>query len=280
MHAEAVATAYQQPMSSKRINITRLNEAERRVLRLLAEGHTAKSIAAELDTTPAAVNERLREARRKTGAGSSRELARLLRSQENRHEQMGVGRGGSPAAVLASPDAKPWRPHTGVFAMIAFGLLAAAGAAALVFQQPATTNEVDPLVAGPIERFNQPADQHAKVRAEKRDAEWADKTEAAIRARLTRIPLIGENGNALRVTCGATLCEIAGTLIGEGQPIKKYDPNLPINRAQSDLQDKPLNDDLAKLGLKNEGGSFVSGQGKPSRMVFFLYFSRAATKPS
>ena len=74
------------------IELSRLNEAERRVLRLLAEGHTAKSIAAELGTTTAAVNERLREARRKTGAGSSRELARQLRAQENRHEQMGVGR--------------------------------------------------------------------------------------------------------------------------------------------------------------------------------------------
>ena len=58
------------------IDLSRLNEAERRVLRLLAEGHTAKSIAAELATSPAAVNERLREARRKTGVGSSRELAR------------------------------------------------------------------------------------------------------------------------------------------------------------------------------------------------------------
>ena len=39
-----------------------LGEAERRVLRLLAEGHTAKSIVTELGTTPAAVNERLRPA--------------------------------------------------------------------------------------------------------------------------------------------------------------------------------------------------------------------------
>jgi DNA-binding CsgD family transcriptional regulator len=57
------------------IELARLNEAERRVLWLLAEGHTAKSIAIALETTPAAVNERLREARRKTGVGSSRELS-------------------------------------------------------------------------------------------------------------------------------------------------------------------------------------------------------------
>src|SRR5213082_1398125 len=64
------------------IEISRLNDAERRVLWLLAEGHTAKSIAAELGTTTSAVNERLREARRKTGVGSSRELARRFKAQE------------------------------------------------------------------------------------------------------------------------------------------------------------------------------------------------------
>jgi DNA-binding CsgD family transcriptional regulator len=62
----------------RKIELSRLNEAERRVLLVLAEGHTAKSIATELDTTPAAVNERLRQARRKTGVGSSGELARVL----------------------------------------------------------------------------------------------------------------------------------------------------------------------------------------------------------
>lgn len=55
-----------------------LNDNELEVLRLLASGHTAKSIAASLGRSETAINERLREARRKTGVGSSRELARLL----------------------------------------------------------------------------------------------------------------------------------------------------------------------------------------------------------
>src|SRR5436190_24007912 len=112
------------------IELSRLNEAERRVLHLLAEGHTAKSIAAELGTTTAAVNERLREARRKTGAGSSRELARRFKAQENRHEQIGVGRVRAFDAAVAQEEAEPWRPQTGVFAMIGILLVAAAGAAA------------------------------------------------------------------------------------------------------------------------------------------------------
>lgn len=59
-----------------------LSDREREVLRLLASGHTVKSIAAQLGSTETAINERLRDARRKTGVGSSRELARLLDAQK------------------------------------------------------------------------------------------------------------------------------------------------------------------------------------------------------
>jgi DNA-binding CsgD family transcriptional regulator len=259
-------------------DLSRLNEAERRVLRLLAQGHTAKSIANATGSTPAAVNERLREARRKTGVGSSRELARLLRAQENRHEQIGVASSRALGAAVSDADADPWRLQAGVFAMIAILLVTAAGAAALISQSPPATNQVDPIVGRPLERFSQPADLHAKVRTETPDRSWAVPMEAAIRARLMQVPLVGKDGNVLRVTCGVTLCEIAGTLIGEGQSPKEYDPKLPMNRTTLDLQDKPLNDDLAKLGLNRESGTFVSGEGKPSREVFLLYYSRADEK--
>ena len=59
-----------------------LNDNELEILRLLASGHTAKSIAVSLGRSETAINERLREARRKTGVGSSRELARLLDAQK------------------------------------------------------------------------------------------------------------------------------------------------------------------------------------------------------
>ena len=54
------------------VNLGALTPAECEALALLAEGHTAKSIAALTGRSVAAVNERLREARRKTGIGSSR----------------------------------------------------------------------------------------------------------------------------------------------------------------------------------------------------------------
>lgn len=59
-----------------------LTERELEVLRLLAAGHTAKTIAYRLGRSETSINERLRDARRKTGVGSSRELARILDAQE------------------------------------------------------------------------------------------------------------------------------------------------------------------------------------------------------
>jgi DNA-binding CsgD family transcriptional regulator len=261
------------------IELSRLNEAERRVLRLLAEGHTVKSIASEFGTTPAAVNERLREARRKTGAGSSRELARLLRSQENRHEQLGVGRAQSFEAPLSQADAQSWRPQTGAFAMIVLFVIAAAGAAALMTQAPqALTNEVDPLIGLPLQRGPEPAELHARIRAEPRDPQWADRTERQIEERLMSVPLVGKDGNALRVTCASTLCEIAGTLIAPPSKEEQEDQNSQYSRTVKDLQVPPLTDDLAHLGLKVEIALFTGGKGKPDRLAFLLYYSRAYAK--
>jgi DNA-binding CsgD family transcriptional regulator len=261
------------------IDLSRLNNAERGVLRLLAEGHTAKSIATELETTPAAINERLREARRKTGVGSSRELARLLKAQENRHEQIGVGRESSPGAGSLPTDAEPRRLQTGVFTMIALFLAMAVGAAALMPQPPATLNEVEPLTGTPIPSGPDPAALHARIRAEPRDASWAPQMEAAIRARAMQLPLIGKEGNELRVTCASDLCEIAGTIGWPGPVPKEYDPKLPQNQAQQSLQQDPFVADLTKLGLKNESGFFTGAKGKPDRLVFLLYYSRAVAKP-
>jgi DNA-binding CsgD family transcriptional regulator len=62
--------------------LSALNERELEILRLLTAGHTVKSIAVRLGRSEASINERLRDARRKTGVGSSRELARLVDAQK------------------------------------------------------------------------------------------------------------------------------------------------------------------------------------------------------
>jgi len=63
-------------------SIETLTDKELEILRLLTAGHTVKSIAVRLGRSEASINERLRDARRKTGIGSSRELARRLDAQE------------------------------------------------------------------------------------------------------------------------------------------------------------------------------------------------------
>ena len=148
-------------------------------------------------------------------------------------------------------------------------------AAGLALQRaPSPSNDFEPLIGGPLQRFTDPADLHARIRTEKRDPNWAPRMEEAVRARVVQIPLVGKGGNVLRVTCGRTLCEIAGTLIVPSKQ-EAEDQNSQFSRTIKDLQVPPLPDDLAKLGLKSESGSFLGAKGKPDRNVFLLYYSRS-----
>ena len=92
------------------VNLSQLSETERALLVLLAAGHTVKSAATLTGSTENAVNERLREARRKTGVGSSRELARLVvgpnHTQENRDDFSGLA---MPTLSSHSSDAPAGR---------------------------------------------------------------------------------------------------------------------------------------------------------------------------
>jgi DNA-binding CsgD family transcriptional regulator len=87
-----------------------LTEREKETLRLLLQGHDAKSIARDLGLSVHTVNERLRASRRKLEVGSSREAARLLVQSEQRpsksvvDKQIGVAGG--------APDVNNDRRHT------------------------------------------------------------------------------------------------------------------------------------------------------------------------
>lgn len=80
-----------------------LSDSELQVLHLLAAGHTVKSIAATLGRSEASINERLRDARRKSGFGSSRELARLVAAQKNWDKKTDL----PPDEVLADDRDQP-----------------------------------------------------------------------------------------------------------------------------------------------------------------------------
>lgn len=90
-----------------------LTEKERATLRLLLDGHDAKSIARHLGLSVHTIHERLRDARRKMGTSSSREAARLLREIEGRSpEWLGdKAIGDAPPASLAQPVRQPDRQH-------------------------------------------------------------------------------------------------------------------------------------------------------------------------
>ena len=68
--------------------IQALTEKEKESLRLLVDGHDAKSMARHLGLSVHTINERLRDARRKMSASSSRDAARQLRAIEGPHPEI------------------------------------------------------------------------------------------------------------------------------------------------------------------------------------------------
>lgn len=104
-----------------------LSDREMEVLRLLVAGHTVKTIAVRLGRSETSINERLRSARRKTGVGSSRELARLLDVQKNCDENIDLSNRRHTVTDLAGPAAAGVRSSKGMIVMLIAIPLAAAG---------------------------------------------------------------------------------------------------------------------------------------------------------
>lgn len=266
-------------MTDRATDLARLNDAERRVLRMLAEGHTVKSIALAIGSTPAAVNERLREARRKTGVGSSRELGRLLKAQENRDEQMGMAERPRLEALLRQPPAEPWRPLPGALVMMTLLIGAVGATALLVGQAPGSGDQsaevVDELI-GPIPSSHEaPEAMYRKLRAEPRDGTWASRAERTLLARFSQIDHVGRPPAELRAICASSICEVAGTIDAPEPHGKEHDdPNHPMVKAVRELQEKPLVDDLKKAGLERGAAMFSSTPGEKKRASFIMYFKR------
>ncbi|WP_215353027.1 response regulator transcription factor [Sphingopyxis soli] len=104
-----------------------LTDRELEILRLLAAGHTVKTIAARLDRSETSINERLRTARRKTGVGSSRELARLVDAQKNCDKNIDLSAQRSSVEDLAHTATIGVRGSKGMIVMLIALPLAAAG---------------------------------------------------------------------------------------------------------------------------------------------------------
>ena len=105
-----------------------LTDKEREILRLLAAGHTVKSIAVRLERSEPSINERLRDARRKTGVGSSRELARLLDAQKNWDKKIDLSAQRSKTDEdLQRPSKRRLKSKGTIIMLIAISAAAAAG---------------------------------------------------------------------------------------------------------------------------------------------------------
>ena len=160
--------------------------------------------------------------------------------------------------------------------MFAF-LIVALGAATLWTQIPAPQQFgiVDPLIGTIPSNENGPDRLYARLRAEQRDPSWAPRAEQVLRTRLSQVPYVGGPKNILRVTCGSSICEVAGMI---GAPTSRDDQDslkTPLNRTMQALQGKPIHDDLTKSGLNYVSASFGGSPAKPPRTTFLIYFERA-----
>lgn len=245
------------------IDLSRLNATERTVLDLLAQGHTAKSVATITGRTVGAVNERLREARRKTGVGSSRELARLVAAQENRDDIIGMASG----PEIASGErmvAMSGRPLRGSKLMI-IGLIGTTAAVALFALNAPQTSDSEAVSLIGTSFGSAAADPRAlntRFLAEKRDEPWASDTEAALETHIAPIPNVGP----IKVKCAATLCQVAGW-IGPADA-------LQINAAMQIIQGEKLRVNMRELKLTDMAAWFADDASKPRRTSFVMFWKR------
>ena len=252
-------------------DLKRLTKNERQVLRLLAEGHTAKTIATELAVTPTAVNERLREARRKTGVGSSRELARLLRAEEG--EEI------APFFETEMVEPTDWWLDKRLWALLAFllALLAAALALTLRPNPPKAGPTRERLIFDPyLGTFKPqgPAWLYAVVRQEQRDTNWAPRTEALLRSRYSKIGLLSAPGTTLRTRCGNSVCEVAASIIGSDPKNVAVGDDSEMNRTSRELVGRPIHDEMKKVGLISAGELLTSAPDRPDHALFLAYYMR------
>ena len=179
-------------------DIGALSEKECEALRLLLAGHDAKSSARELGITHHAVNDRLRSARRKLGASSSREAALTLAAHEGVgpqrlvHEALGDAprEGNGENKPIAPPKRRHFPPSPGRWkglVILMSIIIAAAAVAALVIpgnEEVARDGDTHPVEA--VSPANAQSSAAALSFMAKMDAGDAEGTYAAAAPSLRR----------------------------------------------------------------------------------------------
>lgn len=259
--------------------LDRLNAAERELLILLGQGHTAKSIATLKGLSVAAVNERFRSARRKTGLASSREVARLLVAQENRDDFIGLAKPTISPPDLPRPAAprraspQRWRLTMAAAVLIAAVILAQQTSVAPTLP-PAPDRPVSPAVEALLApRSPQPdiSALHAEVMSGGVDPNWSAATETALR-RIYGQAIAPDTLASFEVTCSASLCEA----LGVGRPGLVSDAVTVFTDA---VQGSEVSQAAGALGLLSVMNGFTvtrdeAANAKPSTLVFAAYWRR------
>lgn len=257
-------------MSDETIDLSKLSEAELHILRLFAQGHTAKSVACETERSVGAVNERLREARRKTGVASSRELARILAAQESRDEKIDLDRPGEEGTGIRPAElSRRWRWRAGgTFVMIAIAVAGALAATLLTRSAappappPASRPvPIDPSV-GSLASSMSPGEQYRQVRQETRDEAWAALAERFIATEYEQVLRSRGVKDKAKVYCAATICEVT------------------LRASTSDAQSAALAEDFQKWSFSERfaahgyiGKSAGFGGAGPANARAFIHFS-------
>lgn len=249
--------------------LARLSTAEREVLLLLAQGHTAKTISVHLGISLAAVNERLRSARRRTGAGSSRKLARQF-SQINRHDFLELPQAASPRTSRDQPSSfGRWlTPRNIMLSAAALTIAAFIGLTQLNVQAPPQPNSDQDVVAR-LSTGRNPAEWRQILAAQARDDVWASGKEAALRERYGATPAVARSVNSLSVNCASSLCEV----IGRTRPGAT---NADTFEVVESVQSGDLSEQALRLGLTTRMSAFTADPANSNGTAFVVYLERTS----
>jgi DNA-binding CsgD family transcriptional regulator len=255
--------------------LDRVSAAEREVLLMLARGHTAKTIAHDLAVSVAAVNERLRSARRKTGAGSSRELARRLAQadRENRDEFSGVAAQAGSGLRRDRPAPQGRRITRRTVMIASTGIVAALALSLtphLIDQEPGAAPARSAADAEVIARLSSGPDPRAlrdRLDGEARHAAWAPATEAKLRESYGRLPAAARSLETLSITCKTTVCEV----VGRSRAAASGDD---VATLMTEVQSGEMIGALDGLGLRTIVSSFTADPANPQAMAFVVYLER------
>ena len=270
-------------------DLSQLSPAETDVLRLLAAGHTVKSIAVMLGRSEGSINERLREARRKTGAASSRELARRVAAQENRDRFIDVAPLPTEAPPASTPNPASRRTWWTGGAMM-FAAIIMAGALALG-GGPVANHETSGPAVSVNYQTNDPdltgftfTSEHPDLplyeqefQSQPRNDTWAIPAEHLLSRYFGPVAARYNLTGHMSIHCRSTLCRVVARYTGMS-PDKM--PKMRIHQVQNVFRHTQLNKTFANARLQAEYTGDWSGDPSGEERFAIYFRQHGASLPA